>query len=125
MVAPRRDIGFVPVRGAGRLTPLGGQSVSSGNNILLTPPSGKAIRVHYASYNIKTDCEVGFRFGPAGNIWLQNDTVAKSVIAKDFGDFRWIEGEPDEALYLNVSITAVVNWTIIYKIDDPWGPPSP
>jgi len=102
------------VIGPGRLLIGAGQVSSSGNNLLLTPPAGYAIRVHYAAYNPVSDAEVGFRFGVAGNMWLRNNIIAKSVIAKDFGDLRFIQGESNESLYLNLSAGVVTDWTVFY-----------
>ena len=102
------------VIGPGRLLIGAGQASGAGNNTLLTPVAGFAIRVHYASYNPAADAEIGFRFGAAGNIWLRNNVIAKSVIAKDFGDLRFIQGEPNEALILNLSAGTVTDWTVFY-----------
>lgn len=99
---------------SGPLTPASGQATESGNTLCLTPTSGYALRVYYAAYNALGAATVAFRFGEAGILWLKNSVPANSIIAKDFGDFRYLEGEHDEALYLNLDTTANVNWNIFY-----------
>ena len=99
----------------GALTPLSGQASSSGNTTLITPASGKALRVYYASYNPLLAVEAAFRFGAAGGLWLRNNLTANSVVAKDFGDFRYLQGAADEVLILNLSLAVAVNWNVLYK----------
>ena len=99
----------------GALTPQSGQATASGNNTLITPTSGKALRIFYAAYNPLASVEAAFRFGAAGTLWLRNNLVANSVVSKDFGDLRYLQGAVDEALILNLSLAASVNWTVFYK----------
>lgn len=47
-------------------------------------------------------------FGTGGTLWLRNTTTARSVIAEDFGDFRYVQGAADEGLYLNLSAATSV-----------------
>lgn len=98
----------------GALTPASGQVSSSGNNTLLTPTSGKRLRVYYASYNPLTAVEAAFRFGAAGTLWLRNNITANSVISKDFGDLRYLQGAVNEAVLLNLSLAVNVNWNVFY-----------
>ena len=96
------------------LTPASGQVSGVGNNTLITPTAGKALRVHYASYNPLAAVEVAFRFGATGTLWLRNDLLANSVIAKDFDNFRFLQGAADVPLMLNLSVAVPVNWTVFY-----------
>lgn len=91
-----------------------GQVTTSGNTSLVTPASGATLHVHYCSYNPKAATEAGFRWGSTGTIFLRNDVTANSVIAKDFGETRYIMGKPDESLFLNQSVATTVNWTVFY-----------
>ena len=100
--------------GAGSLSIGAGQATALGNTLLLTPASGKSLRLWYVSYNPATAAEIGFRFGAAGTIWLRNNLVANSVIAKDFKDFKFIQGAADEELYLNQTPAVTTNWTVFY-----------
>lgn len=96
------------------LTISAGQVTTSGNTQIVAPMSGAKVRVHYCSYNPTAAAEVGFRFGSAGTIFLRNNVTAGSVIAKDFGEMRHIEGAPDEALFLNQNVAVITNWTVFY-----------
>ncbi|OGO36717.1 MAG: hypothetical protein A2W35_17965 [Chloroflexi bacterium RBG_16_57_11] len=102
------------VSGVGALSIAAGTASSSGNTTLITPASGKSVRVYYASYNNALAVEAGFRFGAAGTIWLKNNLVANSVISKDFGDLRYVQGAVDEVLILNLSLAVSTNWTVFY-----------
>ena len=99
----------------GALTVASGQVSGLGNNTLITPTSGTALRIYYASYNPLLAVEAAFRFGAAGTLWLRNNVNANSVIAKDYGDFRYIQGAVDALLILNLSIAVSVNWNVFYK----------
>ena len=96
------------------LQPASGQVANSGANTLLTPAPGRRLRVFYAAYNPLNDVMAYFRFGAAGSAWLRNDILAHAVIAKDFGDFRYLEGADDEALVLVLSAAVVTNWNCFY-----------
>jgi hypothetical protein len=93
-----------------------GQANTPGNTTLVTPPPGKLISIHYISYNPKAPVEVGFRFGENGQLFLRNDLVGLSVIAKDTGDMHSIDGGVDEPLILNLSAAVVTNWTVFYLL---------
>ena len=58
--------------------------------------------------------EAAFRFGATGTLWLRNNITANSVVAKDFGDFRFIQGAVDEVLILNLSLALATNWNVFY-----------
>ena len=100
--------------GPGVLTIASGQVSSLGNNTLITPAAGTRIRVYYASYNPLLAVEAAFRFGTAGSLWLRNNVTANSVIAKDFGDLRFIQGAVGEAVILNLSLAVGINWNLTY-----------
>ena len=97
------------------ITPASGQVAGAGNNTILTPDSGKHLRIFYASYNPFAAVQAAFRFGPAGTLWLVNSVVANSVIAKEFGPTRLLEGAVDESLILNLSDAVATNWTVFYE----------
>lgn len=104
-------------RGLGRfgLTPVSGAASSSGNNTVLTPTSGHKLRLYYVAYNPSAACECAFRFGAAGPLFLRNNlTQAGSVVAKDFGDVRYLEGAIDESLILNLSGAVSTIWNAFY-----------
>ena len=98
----------------GALTIASGQASASGNNTLITPAAGTRVRVYYAAYNPIVAADCAFRFGAAGTLWLRNNVTANSVIAKDFGDLRFVQGAIDEALFLNMVIGVATNWTVFY-----------
>lgn len=108
---PKLEIADYP----GSLLVDSGQVNTLGNNVLHTPASGKKIRVYYASYNPLAAVECAFRFGASGTLWLRNNLTANSVIAKDFGELRYVEGGIDVALILNLSAAVNVIWNILYK----------
>lgn len=92
-----------------------GSASSSGNNTLLTPAAGKKIRVYYASYNPSAATEVAFRFGAAGTLFLRNSIVtAGSIVAKDVGDARYVEGAANEALIMNLTNAVATIWNVFY-----------
>jgi hypothetical protein len=88
---------------------------SSGNNTVVTPSSGKKIRVYYLSYNPSSPVTAAYRFGAAGNLFLQNNIVqGGSIVSKDFGDFRYAQGATDEVLILNLSAGVSTIWNCNY-----------
>ena len=92
-----------------------GSVSASGNNTLITPAAGKKLRTYYLAYNPSAAVEAAFRFGAAGGLFLRNDlTTAGSIVAKDFGDFRYVEGAVDEALILNLSLGVSTIWNAFY-----------
>ena len=96
-----------------QLTPAGGQVSSSGDNTLITPSSGKLLRIYYLSYN-NTTATVECYFTFAGVNFLRNKIIANSVIAKDFGDFRCVQGSVGGTLVLNLDTATPVNWSCMY-----------
>lgn len=103
------------VTGVGVLTSASGQASGSGNNTVVTPSSGKRLRIYYLSYNPLAAVEAAYRFGAAGTLFLRNNVTANSVIAKDFGDLRYLQGAVDEALILNLSSAVTTNWNAFYQ----------
>jgi hypothetical protein len=103
-----------------------GTASSAGNNLVLAWPGeiGKHLRLHYVSYQPSAAVEVGFRFGTAGQIFLLNSiTTGGSVVAKDFGDFRFIDAvrqsDSTDDLYLWLSAAVPTIYNIFYtKADD-------
>ena len=96
------------------LTPASGSVTGVGNNTLLTPASGKKLRVSYVSYNPALAVEAAFRFGASGAPFLRNSIAAGGVVAKDFGDLRYIEGGVNEPLVLNLSVGVSTLWNAFY-----------
>lgn len=97
-----------------KLTPASGTASSNGNNTLITPAAGKKLRISYLSYNPATAVTCAFRFAAAGALFLQNVMPAGSIVAKDFGDLRYIEGAINEALILNLSSGVSTVWNCFY-----------
>lgn len=92
-----------------------GSVSSSGNNTLITPTLGNKLRLYYASYNPSAAVEVAFRFGAAGTLFMRNNIVAGgSIVAKDLGDFRYLQGATNEALFLNLSGAVATIWNVFY-----------
>lgn len=85
-----------------------------GNNTCVTPTAGKKLRISYLSYNPALAVEAAWRFGATGSLFLRNSVVANSVVAKDFGDMRYLEGAVDEALILNLSLAVATIWNCLY-----------
>lgn len=96
------------------LTAASGSVASSGNNTLITPAAGKKLRVYYCSYNPALAVEAAFRFGAAGTLFLRNSITANSVIAKDFGALRYVEGAVNEVFILNLSLAVSTIWNTFY-----------
>ena len=103
----------VPVSKVQLLT-ASGQTSSSGNTTVITPTGGKKIRVAYLSYNPASATEAAFRFGAAGSLFMRNAVPAGGIVAKDFGDFRYIEGATDEILVLNLTAAVTTTWNVFY-----------
>lgn len=98
-----------------KLTPVSGNVSDAGNNLLITPTPGKVLRVVYCGYNPSAAVECAFRFGASGQRWLDNNLVTGgAVVAKDLGDFRYLEGDVDEPLYLWLSAAVSVIWNVFY-----------
>lgn len=97
-----------------KLTIVSGSAASSGNTTAVTPAAGKKLRVSYLAYNPALAVECAWRFGAAGPLFLRNSMPAGGIVAKDFGDMRYLEGEVDEPLVLNLSLAVTVIWNCTY-----------
>lgn len=92
-----------------------GDVSTAGNTTLITPTSGKRLRIIYVSYSPSDIATVGFRFGSTGPLWLRNTiTVGGTIIAKNFGDFYCMEGAINEPLVLNQSAAVTTAWNVFY-----------
>lgn len=103
------------VGGVGALTIASGQTAAAGNTEIVAPAAGTRLRLYYLSYNPILAVEVAFRWGASGALFLRNNITATSVIAKDMGDFRYLQGGVGESLFLNLSLAVTTNWTVFYK----------
>lgn len=89
-------------------------NTSTSGAALVTPASGKKLRVYYASYNPQlVDTELGFQFA-SGVLFLYNQVPAGSIVAKDFGDTRYIQGGIDEPLNIFIGTFALVYFNVFY-----------
>ena len=96
------------------LLPASGDVSAAGNNVLVTPTSGKAIRLYYASYNpVGGDTLAAFRFGTAGTLFLRNDAVQGAIIAKNLRP-DYMQGDPDEPLFLYLAVAVSTRWNVLY-----------
>ena len=93
---------------------LSGTASASGNTTLVTPASGKHLRIFYVSYNPTTATTAAFRFGEAGTLWFKNAVPAKSIVAKDW-NARHLAGAVDEPLILNLADAVSTNWNVFYN----------
>jgi hypothetical protein len=97
------------------LTPASGTITDAGNTIVLTPSAGKRLRIFYLSYNPDGETDIGYRFGAAGPLFLFNHIrFGGSIVGKDFGDQRYLQGAVDEDLVLNQSAIVNTNWNVFY-----------
>ena len=98
----------------GQLVPKSGQVSTQGDNVIITPAVGRVLRIYYTSYNPPfAAVEVAFRFG-SGILWLRNAVGPGSVIAKDFGDLRFLESAVNEPLVITLGGNVLVNWNVFY-----------
>jgi len=96
------------------LTVASGSANGAGNNVILTPGSGKRLRLHYVSYNPDDAVEAAFCFDSGASFLRNHLGVGGSVIAKDFGDLRYCEGPIDESLNLHLSAAVTTIWNVMY-----------
>ena len=78
------------------------------------------VRLHYLCFNAKGSnsgaVEAAVRFGDAGDLKYLVDLVAGSIFARNIGaGRRWIEGDADESLNLNLSASQTVNATVEWE----------
>jgi hypothetical protein len=83
---------------------------------ILTPLSGKKLRVYYASYSpTSAPTLLYFSFGSGGAPFLRNNiVVAGSIIAKDFGSHRYVEGGVNVPLYVTTNADVDVHYNVFY-----------
>ncbi len=91
-----------------------GEASNTGNNIAVTPTTGKRLEIVYLSYCPVDAVTCAWRFGAAGDLFLQNPVPAAGIVAKDFGDLRYLEGDVDEVLYLYLSGAVATTWNVFY-----------
>lgn len=90
---------------------------TAGANLILNFTSAEVRgRVHYLSYNPQAVMEIGFSFSgaPEDLILYNKITVPGSVIAKDFGDFSFLESGFEQPLYIWTSADGTVFWNVFY-----------
>jgi hypothetical protein len=103
------------IPGASALLSKSGLVSSAGDNTIVTPTNGKRLRLHYLSYNPDGAVEVGFQMGGSGVLILRNKlTVGGSIIAKDFGDYRYLQGAINDPLTLTLSAAVSTIWNVFY-----------
>jgi hypothetical protein len=91
-----------------------GEATASGNTTVVTPATGKKLHIGYLSYNPLTATQCAFRFGASGDLFLMNRVMATGIVAKDFGDLRYMEGGVNEALILNLGDAVSTLWNVFY-----------
>lgn len=92
----------------------------SGNTTIVTPASGRRIRLHYLEYSAdganSADVTVYLRFGASGGAKYRTSLKAGSVFARNVGaGRRYIQGGIDEALIVNLSAGQTVNISVEYE----------
>lgn len=88
--------------------------ISTSGGALVTPASGKKLRVYYVSYNPElVETELGLQFG-SGTLFLYNKVQAGSIIAKDFGDTRYLQGGINESLNIYIGTFSNVYFNVFY-----------
>lgn len=106
----------------GMIVPLHVTAVSSGETLILTPTSGKSIRLWW--YNIGADpansakVVVGLRFGSGGTDFYKTGlSQYGAATAHSFKAGKsYYQGGVDEALYINMSAAQTVYVNIDYEI---------
>lgn len=93
---------------------------SSGNTTAITPASGARVRLFYLCLNADganaADVTAGIRFGATGGIVYTTSLKAGSIFARNIGaGLNYIQGQVDEALFLNLSAAQTVNATFEWE----------
>jgi len=106
----------VPIPGA-KATPATLNATASGNTAIVTPTSGKAIRVYYIHFSnrdtVNASPRVGLRFTTTGTIYFSSTLAATGMINANLLPHYW-EGAVNEALYVNLSAAGNVDVTVLY-----------
>jgi hypothetical protein len=111
--------GFSTELPMGPVTSVSGTASVLGDTVVVTPSSGKALRVYYLSMNADggntADVTAYFRFGAAGAAKYKKSLKAGAIFARAIGGGRkYIQGAMDEPLYINLSAAQTVNWDVEY-----------
>lgn len=93
---------------------------ASGNTPLATPSPGARVRLHYLQFNAKVAnagaVEASLRFGAAGDLKYTTDLTPGSIFGRNIGaGRRFIEGDADEPLFLNLTAARAVNATVEWE----------
>jgi hypothetical protein len=83
---------------------------------LIFPTSGKKLRIYYVSYSPTTAPVLLYlSFSAIGAPLLRNNiVVAGSIIAKDFGSHRYVEGAVNEGFYITTSADVDIHYNVFY-----------
>lgn len=87
-------------------------ALNGNSSALVTPASGKAIRIKFISLEHSADVDLGYRFAAAGTIYYLR-TTAGVYVSNLIGCNN--QGAADEALYLNSSAATNVKGYILYS----------
>lgn len=87
-------------------------ALNGNSSALVTPASGKAIRVKFISLQHSADVDIGYRFGAAGNIYYLRTTKG-TYVSNLVGCNN--QGAADAAFYLNSSAATNVKGYILYS----------
>lgn len=97
------------------------QTVStSGNTTLITPTSGRRVRLFYVLMNADganaADVTSAVRFGASGSLVYPVCLKAGSIFARNIGaGRRYVQGAINEALIANLSAAQTVNLTVEWE----------
>jgi hypothetical protein len=100
--------------GTGLLKVANGVTSASGLTTVVPFVSGKTLRIHYLSYNPSAPVTVSWNLGGVGTILANTLTIGGAIIAKDFGDFHYVECAFESNLQLELSAAVSTNWTAFY-----------
>ena len=107
----------IALQGGGLLSASGTASSSGANLIIAAPTAPFHIRLSYLSYNPDSPVTAAFSFGAAGTEFLKNKLQGSgSIVAKDFGDFKSLEGGEAVGLYLRLSAAVPTQWNVFYNL---------
>jgi len=87
-------------------------ALNGNSSALVTPASGKALRIKFISLEHSADVDLGFRFAAAGTIYYLR--ITKGLYVSNLIGAN-AQGAADEALYLNSSAATNVKGYILYS----------
>lgn len=95
-------------------------TTSAGLNLFVNPASGKSVRLHYLHMNATGsnagDVKTSLRFTNVGADLYPNSLKPGAIFARNVGaGRRYIQGAPNEALFLNFVGAGEVNATVEYE----------